>query len=152
MNDLDYMKMAYAQAVSAGRAGEIPVGAVVACATGEVLSRAGNRVERGANAMLHAEIEAIRKACRRTGEKYLAGATMYVTLEPCPMCMGAISWAKIARVVYGAADEKGGGAWMISRLLWRPKVEGGVMAGECGALISAFFKKMRARESVKRAP
>jgi tRNA(adenine34) deaminase len=145
MNDSDYMKIAYRAAVSAGRAGEIPVGAAVVSAGGEVLARAGNRVERGANATLHAEMEAMRKACRKTGEKYLMGATIYVTLEPCPMCMGAISWAKIARVVYGASDEKGGGTWILPRLLWRPKIKGGVMAEECGALVSEFFKKMRAK-------
>jgi tRNA(adenine34) deaminase len=145
MHDLDYMKMACAQARTAGKAGEIPVGAVIVSADGEVLARAGNRVERGSNAMLHAEMEAVRKACRKTGEKYLMGATIYVTLEPCPMCMGAISWAKIARVVYGAPDEKGGGAGILPRLSWRPKVEGGIMAGECGALVSGFFKEMRRR-------
>ena len=144
--DEHYMKLAYNLALRAAAAGEVPVGALIVGADGEILARGSNRVERAGNATLHAEMVALARACRYTNEKYLMDATIYVTLEPCPMCMAALSHVKIARVVYGAADEKAGGAWLLPRLLWRPEVEGGVMAKECGALMTEFFRVIRARK------
>ena len=114
MEDQDYMKEAMALAKEAREAGEVPVGCVVVC-DGQVVGRGRNRREEGRNALCHAEIEAINDACRTLGGWRLWKCTLYVTLEPCPMCAGAIIQARIPRVVFGARDEKFGACGRNSR-------------------------------------
>ena len=127
--------------------GEVPVGAVVVCED-RIVGEGWNRPISAADATSHAEIEAIRAACRQLLNYRLAGATLYVTLEPCAMCIGAIFHARIARVVFGAADLKSGAAGSVidlfqSRLNHHATVEGGLLAEKCGALLSEFFAAKR---------
>ena len=127
--------------------GEVPVGAVVVC-EGRIVGEGWNRPISAADATSHAEIEAIRAACRELRNYRLAGATLYATLEPCAMCIGAIFHARIARVVFGARDPKTGAAGSVtdlfqSRLNHHASVEGGLLAEECGALLGEFFAAKR---------
>ncbi|MGA8051130.1 MAG: tRNA adenosine(34) deaminase TadA [Burkholderiales bacterium] len=128
--------------------GEVPVGAVVVLG-GKVIGEGWNRPISSADATSHAEMEAIRAACKAVGNYRLTGASLYVTLEPCAMCIGAIFHARIARVMFGAPDPKTGAAGSImnlfaeSRLNHHATVEGRVLAEECGALLSDFFAKRR---------
>jgi tRNA(adenine34) deaminase len=123
--------------------GEVPVGALVVI-DGEVVGEGWNRPLATSDPTSHAEIEAIRAAGRRTGNYRLGGATLYVTLEPCAMCAGAIFNARIAHVVYGAEDPKGGAADLfMSRHNHHAKARGGVLAEECGALLRDFFAARR---------
>ena len=141
--DLKMMRMALAEAAVAGDAGEVPVGAVVAC-KGRVLARAHNLVETLCDPTAHAEMQALTAAANALGGKYLPGCTLYVTLEPCVMCAGAIGWAQVGRVVYGAGDEKRGFTRLAPGALHpRCEVVGGVMADECSALVRGFFKGKR---------
>lgn len=146
----DYMAEALAEARLAAAAGEVPVGAVlVEAAGGAILARAHNRVERDADPTAHAEMLAIRTAAADLGAKRLTGADLYVTLEPCPMCAAAISFARLRRVVFGAYDPKGGGVDHGPRLFeqptchHRPEVVGGVQEQACGALLRDFFRARR---------
>ena len=146
----DYMGEALAEARLAAAAGEVPVGALlVDAASGEILARAHNRVERDADPTAHAEMLAIRAAAVSLGLKRLTGADLYVTLEPCPMCAAAISFARLRRLVFGAYDPKGGGVDHGARIFGqrtchhRPEVVGGVQEQACGALLQAFFQQRR---------
>lgn len=144
------MRVALAEARRAGARGEIPVGAVVAV-DGRVVARAGNASIAPPDPSGHAEMRALRRAARRLGTYRLTGATLVVTLEPCLMCMGAMVHARVARLVFGAADPKAGAATSLyrvaedRRLNHRFPVEGGVAAAECGALLRAFFASRRTR-------
>ena len=146
----DYMGEALAEARLAAAAGEVPVGALlVDAASGQVLARAHNRVERDADPTAHAEMLAIRSAAVNLGLKRLTRADLYVTLEPCPMCATAISFARLRRVVFGAYDPKGGGVDHGARIFeqptchHRPEVVGGVQEQVCGALLQDFFRARR---------
>jgi tRNA(adenine34) deaminase len=144
------MRRALRLARAAGGRGEVPVGAV-AVLGGEVVAAAGNGIERRADASAHAEMLALRGAARRLGGWRLSGVTLVVTLEPCPMCAGAMVQARIARCVYGARDPKKGADGSVYDVLRHPAgnhavaVTEGVLAAECGALLSAFFRRLRAR-------
>ncbi len=146
--DIDYMGMALAQAREAFRCGEIPVGAVLVKGDA-VLAATRNRCEELSDAAAHAEILAIRAAGRLLGGWRLTGTTLYVTLEPCPMCAGALVQARIERLVYGAADPKGGAAGTLynlvqdERLNHRLEVVTGVMEEECAELLKEFFRRRR---------
>ena len=144
----EFMTEALALAANARRAGEVPVGAVVV--------REGQIIGRGFNAPIslhdpsaHAEIQALRAAAKALGNYRLAGCTLYVTLEPCAMCAGAIQHARIARVVFGAADPKTGACGSVINLFAEPllnhhtEVEGGMLAQQCGELLTAFFRERR---------
>jgi tRNA(adenine34) deaminase len=146
------MRIALDLAQAAAVAGEAPVGAVVVDpATGEVLGRGANTPIGHADPTAHAEILALREAAARIGNYRLTGLDLFVTLEPCAMCAGAISHARIGRVVFGAEDPKGGALVHGPRFFeqptchWRPKVEGGVLADESSALLKGFFKARRGR-------
>lgn len=144
------MRIALQLAQAAAAAGEAPVGAVVVDpSTGDVLGRGGNSPIGRADPTAHAEILALREAAARVGNYRLTGLELFVTLEPCAMCAGAISHARIGRLVFAAEDPKGGAVVHGPRLFeqptchWRPKVEGGVMAEESAALLKGFFKARR---------
>lgn len=138
-----YMRRALDEAHEALRAGEIPIGAVVVC-RGRIISRAHNLTETLNDVTAHAEMQAITSAANMLGGKYLTECTLYVTVEPCVMCAGAIGWAQIPRVVYGAADEKRGFARFAPRAM-HPKTEivGGVLGDECATLMTSFFRERR---------
>src|SRR5215469_8313085 len=141
---------AAAQAAGGPAAADVPVGAVLLDASGAPVARAGNRREATGDPTAHAEMEAIRQAARALGSRRLDGCTIVVTLEPCTMCAGAVVLARLARLVYGAADPKAGAAgslWDVPRdrrLGHTPEVVGGVLGAECGALLQAFFAARRA--------
>ncbi len=144
------MERALAEAEAAAARGETPVGAVVVDgASGEVLAADGNRVEELADPTAHAEMLAIRAACAASGAQRLDGCDLYVTLEPCPMCAQAASFARIRRLYYGAADAKGGGVDHGPRIFaqptchHRPEVYGGIDEARCKDLLKAFFKQRR---------
>ena len=143
-----YMGEALELAQAAAADGEVPIGALLV-AGGRVRGRGRNRRESGRDATAHAEMEAIRAACAELGGWRLPEATLYVTLEPCPMCAGAILNARVGRLVYGAADPKSGAAGSRVDLLsadlcnHRVQVTAGVRAGECAALLKAFFAARR---------
>ncbi|MDR1477003.1 MAG: nucleoside deaminase [Rickettsiales bacterium] len=153
-----YMEIALAEAARAARAGEIPVGCVIVDGNGGVLARAHNMVEARSNAALHAEMVAIAGATRRLGAKYLMGCSMFVTLEPCPMCAAAIAHVKLARLVFAAEDAKGGAVvnglrvFENCRNLHRPKVLRGPFAAESSALLKDFFRRMRASVRPRHRP
>lgn len=142
-DDLFYMKQALLEARRAADCGEVPVGAVVVC-RGVVLARAYNLTEALNDVTAHAEMQAITAAANALGAKYLTECTLYVTVEPCVMCAGAIAWAQTGRLVFGAADEKRGYRRYAPDAL-HPKTEvvDGVMAEECAALVKDFFRKRR---------
>ncbi len=147
MTDREYMYQAIALGKKAGDEGEVPVGAVVV-REGKVISTGYNKRETKQNSLCHAEIEAVDGACRALGSWRLNDCTLYVTLEPCPMCAGAIINARIGTVVYGAYDEKGGCFGSVSDFSamgfnHRPKIIGGYMEGECKSLLTEFFVKKR---------
>ena len=146
--DRRWLAAALVAARQAGDAGEVPVGAVVVRGGAEV-ARAGNRTVRDADATAHAETLALREASRALGRWRLDDCTLYVTLEPCAMCAGALVLARVARVVFGAWDPKAGMAGSVGdilrhpRLNHRPEVRGGVMEAECGDLLREFFRARR---------
>jgi tRNA(adenine34) deaminase len=151
------MRLALAEASTPGTAGvpeDIPVGAVILDEAGSVVARARNRREADHDPTAHAEIVAIRQAAGALGRWRLTGLTLVVTLEPCPMCAGAVTAARLDRVVYGAEDPKAGAAgslWDLlrdARLNHRPEVIGGVLAQECGDLLRDFFATRRPRGQV----
>lgn len=148
--DITYMRMAIAEAVRAAEAGEVPAGAVIVC-DGAVVASAGNEREGRASALAHAEILAIEAASKKLGRWRLSDCTIYVTKEPCPMCAGAIFQARMARLVYGPSDPKGGAAGTLfnivedARLNWRLPVTRGVLEEENVKLLQEFFKARRQR-------
>lgn len=144
-DDTAYMRMALAEARKAAEAGEVPVGAVVAGPSGAVLGRGHNLTETLADVTAHAEMQAITAAVNTLGGKYLPECTLYVTVEPCLMCAGAIGWSQIRRIVYGAADAKRGYVVMTSRTPFHPRasVVPGVLADECASLMKRFFAARR---------
>jgi tRNA(adenine34) deaminase len=150
MSDEDYMRLALEQAHIAGSLGEVPVGAIVVC-DGEVVGRGFNRPIAARDPTAHAEVAALRDASTRLANYRIPGCTLYVTLEPCTMCAGAIMHARISRVVFGARDPKSGAAGSVidlfgeTRLNHHAAVAGGVLADECGALLSSFFAARRSR-------
>ena len=143
-SDISAMRAALELAVEAEAAGEVPVGAVVVV-DGDLVGSGRNRTLEDRDPSGHAEIVALREAARAVGNHRLANATLYVTLEPCPMCMGAIAQARVSRVVFGAYDEKGGAAGSVidlsesPALNHRPEVNGGLLRDDCGAPLRRFF-------------
>lgn len=143
MSDDDYMQMAYAEAQAAYDEDEIPVGAVVVC-DGRVIASAHNQTERLGDTTAHAEMLALTAAEDELGSKYLDECTLYVTLEPCIMCAGAIGWAQVRRLVYGADDEKRGySRFSPSPLHPKTEVTTGLMKEECEQMMKRFFKEKR---------
>ena len=142
-DDIRYMRMALDEASRAYDEGEVPVGAVVVCG-GRIIARAHNLTETLTDVTAHAEMQAITAAANHLGGKYLTGCTLYVTVEPCIMCAGALGWSQISRVVYGAADEKRGFRRFAPQAL-HPKTEvvEGVLADECATLMRDFFADRR---------
>ena len=147
MTDEIFMRRALELAAEAAREGEVPVGCVIV-REGKILSEGRNRRETDRNALAHAEIEAIDRACRALGGWRLTGCTLYVTLEPCPMCAGAIVNARIPRVVYGAKDARAGAMGSLINVNSYPlnhhaQVEHGVLADECAGILREFFSSRR---------
>lgn len=145
MNDDErWMRMALAEARKAGDMGEVPIGAVVVC-KGIVVGKGHNLTETLGDVTAHAEIQAITAAAQTLGGKYLRECTLYVTVEPCMMCAGAIGWAQVPRIVVGAPDEKRGYSTLVARKPFHPRatVTEGVLAGECMALMQEFFRSRR---------
>ena len=142
-DDMRYMKMALDEAARAFDEDEVPVGAVVVC-KGRVIARAHNLTETLTDVTAHAEMQAVTAAANYLGGKYLNDCTLYVTVEPCIMCAGALGWAQLGRLVYGAGDEKRGYRRFAPQAL-HPKTEVvvGVMAEECSALMKQFFSGRR---------
>ncbi|WP_312099097.1 tRNA adenosine(34) deaminase TadA [Niallia sp.] len=153
--DQIFMKLAIEEAQKAAEIGEVPIGAVVAY-KGEVIARAHNLRETDQSAVAHAELLAIEEACKTLGTWRLEETTLYVTLEPCAMCSGAILLSRIPRVVYGAADPKGGCAGTFMNLLQdnrfnhQSEVISGVLAQECGQLLTSFFQEVRNRRKAEK--
>ncbi len=146
----EFMEKALSLAVEAGKLGEVPVGAVIV-RNGEIIATGKNGREADKNALSHAEIEAIDSACKKLGGWRLPGCELYVTLEPCPMCAGAIINSRIEKVYFGAYDKKAGSVRSLVRLFdvpynHRPEVTGGIMEEECAAILSDFFKKLREKK------
>ena len=144
-----HMDTALAEARAAGDRGEVPVGAVIADASGAIVAQAGNRTREMNDPTAHAEILALRAACLLAGSERLPGYSLYVTLEPCPMCAAAISFARIARLYYGAADPKSGGVAQGPRIFTHPQchhvpeVYDGIAADEAEGLLKTFFAARR---------
>lgn len=144
-----HMSLALAEATAAANRGEVPIGAVIVSAEGKVLASAGNRTRELADPTAHAELLAIRAACVALGSERLSEADLYVTLEPCPMCAGAISFARIRRLYFGALDPKGGGVLHGARVFSHatchhaPQVYEGIAAIEASTLLRAFFAEKR---------
>lgn len=149
MTFTSYMDQALAEARAAGARGEVPVGAVVVSPGGVVVARAGNRTRELADPTAHAEMLAIRTACALLGVERLVGHDLYVTLEPCAMCAGAIAAARIGRLYYGASDPKSGGVAQGARVFTHrqchhvPQVYDGIGAAEAEALLTGFFRDRR---------
>ncbi|MFV0553352.1 MAG: nucleoside deaminase [Mangrovibacterium sp.] len=138
-----FMKQAFAEAIKAYDRGEIPVGVVVV-AKNRIIARAHNLTEALNDVTAHAEMQAVTAAANQLGGKYLKDCTLYVTLEPCVMCAGAIAWAQLSKLVYGASDEKRGYSRLAPNAL-HPKTEvlSGIMGDDCADLMQAFFKERR---------
>lgn len=155
MSDYDYMHLALEEAKKAAALGEIPIGAVLVC-DGKVIAAAHNEREMLPDATAHAEILAIRAACARLQRWRLSGCTLYVTVEPCPMCSGAIVNSRIDRVVYGCPDSKAGGVESIFNILTngslnhRAEILGGICEEECAAVMQEFFRKRRRENKAAR--
>lgn len=147
MDKFDYMKLALEQAALSFNEGEVPVGAVVV-KNGEVVSVGRNRREKEKNALCHAEIEAIDKACKKLGGWRLWECELFVTLEPCPMCAGAIINSRLKKVTFGATDHKNGAVLSVVNLFdlsftFKPDFEQGVMEKECSDILKDFFTELR---------
>ncbi len=142
-NDEYFMKKAFSEALIAFEKGEVPVGAVVV-SKGKIIARAHNLTETLTDVTAHAEMQAITAAANLLGGKYLTDCILYVTLEPCVMCAGALGWSQISKVVFGAFDEKRGYKKFAAKAL-HPKTEvvGGIMETECSELMQEFFKQKR---------
>ena len=147
-NDRLFMEEAYSEAVTAYKNGETPVGCVIVC-NGEIIARAANERNTRKNPLFHAEIIAIDQACKKINDWRLENCRLYVTVEPCPMCAGAIVQARVPVVVYGASNMKAGCAGTILNILNEPlfnhrsEIISGVMGKECGELMTLFFKRFR---------
>lgn len=144
------MEKALSLARESADEGEVPVGAVIV-RDGEIIATGRNRREKGRNALYHAEIEAIDNACKRLGGWRLPGCELYVTLEPCPMCAGAIINSRIEKVYFGAYDKKAGSVKSLVCMFelpynHKPEVEGGIMEEECAGMLSEFFKSLRSKK------
>ncbi|MCR5561664.1 MAG: nucleoside deaminase [Bacteroidales bacterium] len=141
--DERFMRDALSEARAAAAEDEVPIGAVVVC-RGRIIAKGHNMVEALSDPTAHAEMIAITAACEAVGGKYLPDCTLYVTVEPCPMCAAALGWSQISRIVYGAPDPKRGYS-LFSPSLLHPKTEivGGVLAEECSGLVSDYFKGKR---------
>lgn len=142
-NDETYMKMALQEAEAAAEEDEVPVGAVIVC-NGKVIARAHNLTETLNDVTAHAEMQAVTMATNYLGGKYLDKCSIYVTVEPCPMCAAALAWAQIGELIYGTPDKKRGYS-LFSPSLLHPKtvIRGGVLETECAEIISNFFKEKR---------
>jgi len=146
--EIQFMREALAEARSAAAAGEVPIGAVLVH-DGKILTRSGNRTIRDCDPTAHAEVVALREAARLLGNYRLTGTSLYVTIEPCSMCAGAIIQARVSRLVYGADDPKGGAVRSCfeilshSRLNHQVEVASGVLAPDCAAIIQSFFAARR---------
>lgn len=142
-SDEYFMQIAFKEAQKAFEEGEVPVGAIVVC-DHKIIGKGYNLTERLNDVTAHAEMQAITAAANYLGAKYLTECTMYITLEPCVMCAGAIYWSQLAKIVYGASDEKRGFMKEGKHLVHpRTEIVSGVMAAECGALVKDFFKRLR---------
>ncbi len=154
--NLEYMKRALELAQIAFELGEVPVGAVIVKnSTGEIVGEGYNLRESRKNALAHAEIMAINDACKRLGGWRLPDCSLYVTLEPCPMCCGAIINARIDKVFFGASDLKSGSAVSVQKMFdypynYRPELVCGVMEEECSEILTKFFRDLRARKIAKK--
>lgn len=152
MSDDDFMQVALELAQQAEHAGEVPVGAIVV-KDGEIIGRGSNAPITMHDPTAHAEIRAMRDAAQHLENYRLVGCTLYVTLEPCAMCSGAIQHARIAKVIYGASDPKTGACGSVVNLMAEPKlnhhteVSGGILAAECGGLLSSFFSARRKKKT-----
>ena len=143
MDDSFYMNRALEEARRAAEQGEVPVGAVVVCRD-RIIARAHNLTEMLHDVTAHAEMQAITAAANALGGKYLDVCTLYVTVEPCLMCAGALAWAQLGRLVYGASDPKRGYTTLQAPMLHpKTQVTAGVLADECGALMTDFFRQKR---------
>ena len=147
MSHSEFMSQALILAKNAEKHGDVPVGAVIVC-DGEIIAKGRNKREKEKNSLLHAEIEAINEACKKKGSKYLTDCTLYVTLEPCPMCSGAIITSRMGTVVFGAYDEKAGCLGTLADFTalpfnHKPTVIGGYMEKECAQVLTEFFLKLR---------
>ena len=154
MKEFDLMKLALREARDSQRRGEVPVGAVIVSRQdGEILAKAGNRIEELGDPTAHAELLAIRLAAARLGSSRLLNCDVYVTLEPCAMCAGAIAFAKVRKLVFGAYDPKGGAVEHGPRLFshptihHRPEIIGGVMEIDCAELLTTFFLDRREKSN-----
>ena len=147
MSHSEFMKEALILAKNAEKHGDVPVGAVIVC-DGKIIAKGQNKREKNENSLLHAEIEAIDEACRYKKSKYLTDCTLYVTLEPCPMCAGAVINSRIGKVVYGAYDDKAGCFGTLADFTalpfnHKPEIIGGYMEKECADMLKEFFEKLR---------
>ncbi|MEA3385786.1 MAG: tRNA adenosine(34) deaminase TadA [Thermodesulfobacteriota bacterium] len=148
-DDVKYMELALEQARMAAMHGEVPVGAVLVNERGQILAKAGNMPVKQCDPTAHAEILVLRQGAKKIGSYRLTGATLYVTIEPCFMCAGAIVLARIKRVVYGTQDPKSGACGTLYNIVQDPRlnhhleVSQGILAEECRTLIQAFFQKRR---------
>ena len=149
MDNTDYMGIALDEAKAAGERGEVPVGALIAASDGDILARDGNRILERRDPTAHAEMLVLRAAAAKLGNERLAGTTLFVTLEPCAMCAGAMSLARVARLVFAAEDPKGGAVLHGARFFTqptchhRPEIAAGALAAESAALLRAFFAARR---------
>lgn len=154
--DETFMKLAIAQAKKAEKLSEVPIGCVIVC-DGKVIGRGYNRRNTDKSPLAHAEISAIRKAAKAVGDWRLEECTLYVTLEPCPMCAGAIVQARVKRCVIGCMNPKAGCAGSVTNLLdmkgfnHQVEVRSGVCAEKCSAMLKEFFKKLRQRDAAAKA-
>lgn len=143
MTDQEYMQKALIEAKQAFEEGEVPVGAIIVCRD-RIIARAHNLTERLTDVTAHAEMQAITAAANALGGKYLADCTLYVTVEPCVMCAGALAWSQLSRIVYGASDPKRGfSVFAPDALHPRTEVTKGVLAEECANLMKDFFQRRR---------
>lgn len=141
--DIRYMRDALREAQAALEEGEVPIGAVVVC-KGRIIARGHNLTETLNDVTAHAEMQAVTAAASWLGGKYLNDCTLYVTVEPCPMCAAALNWAQVGRIVYGAADPRRGYSLFTPPLLHpRTQVTAGILSDECSALMKEFFKEKR---------
>ena len=153
LDDVAFMKEALKEAQEAFQAGEVPIGAVLVDAAGTVVARAHNMRETWHDGTAHAEIIALREAARKLGRWRLSGLTLYVTIEPCPMCAGALVMSRVDRVVYGATDAKAGACESLFNIVCHPalnhqlEMRAGVLEDECRAIMKRFFRQRRKKSS-----
>jgi len=151
-HDQYYMQLALSLAREAGDDGEAPVGCVIVDSSGAVIGRGRNRREKEKTATAHAELEAIEDACKTLGDWRLNGCSLYVTLEPCPMCAGAVIMSRISKIFYGTRDELTGSCGSVINLFMEPygqftQIKGGILADECSALLTEFFSELRKHDN-----